>query len=218
MERPQGLALVERAHEFYDGIMKKAVAETYRNGYFVACGRGCFACCFEPAHVTRQEAELLVERLQAMPPEEKERVRAAAAEWMDRFRAAGLEKLSDPDVFSYRAARLACPFLRNGECSVYSARPIACRGHVAIGDREECQDDARRKNQRFIFVNEGVAYAYAMVAQEEPIVFDHLGVWLAELLLGRQEPSACRRGLMVEGGPEAGPESLGAPKNEGGAR
>ena len=198
MDNRSSLDLVERAHEFHDGVMKKAVAETYRNGLLVACGRGCFACCFEPAHCTRQEAELLVERLRAMPMEEQECVRVAARDWMDRFTAAGLDKKSDPDVFSYRAARLRCPFLKNGECSAYSSRPVACRGHVAVGDREECQDDARRKDQRFIFVNEGVAWTYAMIAEKEPIVFDHLGVWLAELLLGQVAPSACRKGLSIE--------------------
>jgi len=191
-------ALVREAHETFDGLMRKAVGTAYRAGHIIPCGRGCFACCYEPVHATRQEAELLADALAAGPAEERARVGEAVREWVRRFDAAGLRKMKHMNVFGYRAAKLACPFLKGGECMAYADRPVACRGHVAVGEREQCEDDAKRGDQRFLLSDTMTAVPFAMIAEREDLEIEHLGLWLYELLFGERIVSASRKGLAVE--------------------
>lgn len=76
------------------------------------CRRGCDDCCrslAEPPRITEAEWTLLREAIAALPAERLARVEAAFA-----ARLAG-EELR------------ACPLLEDGACSVYAARPLACR-------------------------------------------------------------------------------------------
>lgn len=192
MDHDVAQVAVQEAHELVDTAMKKAVGAAYRSGYLVACGKKCFACCSEAAVVGKPEAELLVDRLSALPAEVQTAVRSRAARWMDAFEASGLASIKAVDVHRYRAAKLECPFLKDGLCAAYQSRPMACRGHVAVGERAQCEDDSLRKDQRYVLVDNLMAAGFLRMARDQDVEFDHLGVWLGELLLGRRAPSADR--------------------------
>jgi len=73
---------------------------------FVACRRGCDACCHYNVHLYPLEAEFIEKRTGLKRSREK----------------------NPPQDFT----GLPCVFLRNGECSIYDVRPMVCRKHVAL--------------------------------------------------------------------------------------
>jgi Fe-S-cluster containining protein len=42
----------------------------------------------------------------------------------------------------YRSFKQACPFLRNGLCTIYEIRPLACREYFVKGSHKACADPA----------------------------------------------------------------------------
>lgn len=196
-----GSSVAALAVDRFTQLMKPVMGVVYGAGYAVTCGRKCSACCAEPAMCTRQEAEVLAEAFRELPPEDQERVRGSLREWLVRFDAANLGALAIAGLFAYRAAKLPCPFLKNQECSVYESRPLCCRGHFALGPRESCEQDALRPDQTYVMVDQVMMECYATMLEHEDIVLDHIGIWLAELLLGEVRPSKGRKGLRVTNRP-----------------
>jgi Fe-S-cluster containining protein len=69
------------------------------------CRRGCSGCCHIPVHISLDEARLIHDKT-----------------------GATMTAPSPPKNFH----GVACPFLKNEECSIYDHRPFACRRHVAL--------------------------------------------------------------------------------------
>lgn len=87
----------------------------------VACRPGCAFCCYIKVVVSPVEVLRIVEYLrQSLGAEElralRERVQAAD----ERTRGLALDERSQ--------LQMPCPLLREGTCTVYPARPLACRG------------------------------------------------------------------------------------------
>ncbi|MNX86787.1 Flagellin N-methylase [compost metagenome] len=119
--------------------LSQAVVETYPQSL---CFSGCGRCCHYPTgffDISYQEWELLRRHMEAeWSPERRER-------WLARFwREHGprmwrvrcfewLMSTSLPLFPTRDALPLACPFLEEGRCSVYAARPFVCRtfGHFS---------------------------------------------------------------------------------------
>jgi Fe-S-cluster containining protein len=92
-----------------------------------ACRRGCSHCCSLPVAITSTEARLIGEavgREPAQPPAAL-RVKDAATDagFAERHRAA-----------EQRLVGVPCPFLEEGECSIYEHRPFGCRTHLSLDD------------------------------------------------------------------------------------
>lgn len=73
---------------------------------FVACQRKCNACCHYNVHLYPLESDLIEKR-------------TGKARSRSNF---------PPRDFT----GTACVFLKEGECSIYDVRPMACRKHVAL--------------------------------------------------------------------------------------
>lgn len=73
---------------------------------YVACEKGCTACCHYTVHLYPIEAELIEKRTQH-------------------------QRLSQPTPEADFHGE-PCPFLTNGGCGIYEDRPMACRQHVAL--------------------------------------------------------------------------------------
>lgn len=92
-----------------------------------ACHRGCSACCTIQVEMTGWEAGLLAKEL-------------------------GLTLLvpDKPHDAASKVSQLsgaACGFLKDGQCSIYAARPLACRLHHSLGpDATMCQSDVPLEN------------------------------------------------------------------------
>jgi hypothetical protein len=81
----------------------------------VACKRGCSHCCHIAVLVPKQEAEVIAHRVGRKPATVPPRMDAQHIEW---------------------GYHNPCPFLRDGECSIYESRPLVCRAHYSV-DKDE---------------------------------------------------------------------------------
>ncbi len=99
------LRILRRLSEIY------AIADELNsfNGDNVACRRGCNHCCHIAVALTDVEAQLVGSKIGRMP-------RPAGKLWRNY----------DASAFDY-GYHNPCTFLRDGECSIYENRPLACR-------------------------------------------------------------------------------------------
>ena len=77
---------------------------------FVACARGCSACCHMNVTISNLEASLI--------------------ESATGRRAAVISTHKTHDIAEFSG--VSCPVLRDSGCSIYADRPFACRKHVSF--------------------------------------------------------------------------------------
>ncbi|MGE4423821.1 MAG: YkgJ family cysteine cluster protein [Pseudodesulfovibrio sp.] len=132
--RPQGepadqpvKALHDAVREAYD--VCESMMDELQLDPPLACKRGCIHCCYNQVAVTEPEALFL--GLHLLGTRSPERLRDLA----DRARALadGLKGKSWREIGMIRH-RLPCLFLEDGGCSVYPARPLACRGWNSVDE------------------------------------------------------------------------------------
>jgi Fe-S-cluster containining protein len=113
------LAVLRSAHKGFDRAYDSAPAAARAT---VSCRAGCGTCCHVPVGVQAHEVLLAAEYIQTRSsPVELETVIAALAAHRAAF--AGL-------TMDERAAlKRPCALLRDGSCTIYEARPEACRSH-----------------------------------------------------------------------------------------
>ena len=187
--------------ELRDYLDKQLARVIAHNNVTPTCGKGCFHCCREPVYAQRQEVRDIVS---AMTNEERDRIKSKVRTWLTGFAVNGFGDQHRPKADKYRSCFLWCPLLaEDGSCSVYDRRPIECRLHLARGPRLYCEDDKLRSKQEFI-MPEGLIHAI-MTAQVcalqdgESLTWDHLGILLAEELLGEEFPTASRFQVQRQG-------------------
>lgn len=86
----------------------------------IDCQAGCSYCCYYHVLVTPAEALALAEYISTLPDDARIAIQARLT-----ATAARVAPLSQRD---YITTNIPCAFLDAGRCSVYGARPIACRG------------------------------------------------------------------------------------------
>lgn len=187
-----------------DVLLKEGVGPDGTVGVELSCGKGCSACCYEPVFAEAREVALIASRLLTLDPEVRARVLARTRAWLATFRESPLLKEENPHVLPYRQLKLACPLLENGECLVYDDRPSECRLHMAIGPRELCEDDATRLEQQFASNHDltlGTIMKLATLVQRNKkaeLLMEHMGLLLAEALLGERVESGKRTLLQLD--------------------
>jgi Fe-S-cluster containining protein len=90
----------------------------------LACRAGCTWCCYFTVDVRAAEVFRILDFVeQSFTPEEKARVYAEVRE-----NSAALKTLGEGE----RVTRnIKCPFLNEGRCTIYAARPQSCRNYHA---------------------------------------------------------------------------------------
>src|SRR5260370_229159 len=94
------------------------------------CGRGCSMCCSQMFSISAIEAAYISKAIKAMPEAERERLRAAASDYVARAKtmtARGDSSDEEQSITPRPGLRLPCPALHGDACSIYDARPIICR-------------------------------------------------------------------------------------------
>lgn len=182
--------------EIYASFDRIFATALRKGGRAPSCGAGCFACCYEAVYCDRLEAEHILSTLTA---EQKEALKPALREWMDRFFASGLDRQEMPKIWDYLPLRLRCPLLGpDGLCTVYADRPFSCRVHTAVGPRELCHDQAKRPQQRFAEARQLTCAAALEIGRvTNHAVLDHLCIHLANLLLGDTRQTKARTEYVI---------------------
>ena len=130
------LAVVATAFKGFDKAYASAPAEAKAA---VACRSGCDACCHVPVGVQAHEVLLAAQHVQThFSPAELEALIARAAAHRAAFAGRTIPERT--------ALRSPCVLLRDGACSIYEARPEACRSHHSH-DAASCRANLENGNE-----------------------------------------------------------------------
>jgi Fe-S-cluster containining protein len=124
-------------------------------GKTISCRKGCAACCRMLVPVSAPEAFALREYVEQLPTDRRAMLLNRLGDTKERVKREGLwdrladvaeasrpvpDKELDPINQSYYALRIPCPYLEDEACSIYEARPAACRELLVTSPAELCQD------------------------------------------------------------------------------
>lgn len=190
---------IAELHWLIDQMVVQLSNSTAAAGKPVTCpGKGCFACCYEPVYCSREEVRHIIEMLTVEQiAEVTEKTRVA----VEKIKASGLFNVRLPPVTHWTKQLVACPFLKDGNCSVYERRPVGCRVHMAVGKPELCSCD--RMNQKYPKSLEfDMAMGHMILASHmrigNSLTHDNMLAFLAEELLGEKLETASRETINME--------------------
>jgi len=124
-------------------------------GQTISCRMGCAACCRMLVPLSAPEAFALREYVGQLPTDRRTLLLNRLGDTKDRVKREGLwdrlndvaeaarpvpDEQLDPLNRVYYALRIPCPYLENEMCSIYEARPAACRELLVTSPAELCQD------------------------------------------------------------------------------
>lgn len=156
---PTGLipitAIVPVARRLGDEAAQLEIQHATEAGRAISCRIGCAACCRMLVPLSAPEAFALRDYVEQLPTDQRTLLLNRLSDTKDRIKRAGLwDRLNDvaeasnpitdeeldPINRSYYALRMPCPYLENELCSIYEARPAACRELLVTSPAELCQD------------------------------------------------------------------------------
>lgn len=110
------IAPIKKLWRLYE-LMDELATHTEK---FTPCDKGCNCCCTYPVTVSDIEIQIIEDNCGA--------------------------KRNELIVKQERESFTPCPFLKNGTCSIYDARPFVCRRHVTMTETNEwCQPEVAYK-------------------------------------------------------------------------
>ena len=115
----------------YSRLEREQVAVIASTKLTLACERGCNYCCHQRVEIRPYEAFVLAEHIRA-------RMTAQRADVVMRL-AANRARIAPLNALQHTQAGIACALLVDGACSVYEARPAACRKYYSLSV-ETCRD------------------------------------------------------------------------------
>ena len=153
------------------------------HGAAVSCHRGCSRCCFHWVEdVSSFEAQIMADFIKTRIPSAAAGIRAACLADIDHYaavRTSARSRLAElkssettPDLdtlslASFYQLRRPCPLLdRDGACTAYSVRPIACRIYLSFSPPKLCDPDV---------INEGNTHTFTFALDERGMgLFDKI--------------------------------------------
>jgi Fe-S-cluster containining protein len=119
----------QSSHDRLDERLSAAAAAATEK---LACRAGCWYCCYLKVGVRPEEAFAIVEFVRGRFSQERSRELRAEV-------AANAKVMRQLPAAERLVAALKCPFLLDGQCSIYEVRPARCRSFHAI-DVKGCQE------------------------------------------------------------------------------
>ncbi|WP_207260533.1 YkgJ family cysteine cluster protein [Desulfovibrio sp. Huiquan2017] len=171
-------ALHQAVHDAYARL--DAMLEELAPDPPLACHQGCIHCCYNQVALTEPEALYLGRHLL----ETRDARELRDLEARTRALAERLKGKSWQDIGMARH-RLPCLFLENGGCSVYPARPLACRGWNSV-DADRCLQSNLSGNALTLIENHPVIRQMADAVQSSLLLgANALGLEAGYLLMAR---------------------------------
>ncbi|MFO0587098.1 MAG: YkgJ family cysteine cluster protein [Polyangiaceae bacterium] len=149
--------LLPLARAISEGVTAIAVAHEEAEGKRISCAKGCGACCQQLVPVSPLEAARLAEVVEAMPRERRREIVKRFEKAVKRLEQVGLldprrprgeaalvSTKTDPKEAwedasrRYFEAKIPCPMLEDGACSIYPERPTVCREYLVTTPAERC--------------------------------------------------------------------------------
>lgn len=177
---------VSKQHAACDAFISRVFAQPQNPK--PCCFKGCSACCSEALYASEAEADFI---LAGMTAAQKAQAVSRLDDWIAKVRPILPEHM--PDAMSYRRLQAPCPLLVDGLCSVYQRRPFGCRQFYALGNPKDCDLPAREHQKFAAFSDDLFRSIGPPVTVNGALVLDHLGVWLAQKILGLKLFSASRQ-------------------------
>lgn len=115
---------VKVLYENMDGLLESFLKRSEAEGRPAHCREGCSWCCHQPVFAVTHELLYIQDHI----------VRQVPSRRADRYLQKAREKASLTEGRSTEEqvkVRKACPFLEEGRCAIYPARPMACRIYLS---------------------------------------------------------------------------------------
>ncbi|MCT4644287.1 MAG: YkgJ family cysteine cluster protein [Carboxylicivirga sp.] len=110
-----------------EGLIDALSAEAKRHNINIDCRKGCNWCCHQPIFGVAHEFHYLWQFIKLNLSEDEQKAILQSA--FDNYQKRG--RLSQDEL---EKSKLPCPLLKNGACSAYHARPMACRIYLSMSE------------------------------------------------------------------------------------
>jgi len=110
-------------YEGVDGLVDAFLKRSETEGKPAHCKKGCSWCCHQAVFTVTHEQLYLREDIHRRLSEKTEA-------FLEKAKKKNL-KTAGKSLKEQLRIRMACPFLEDGACSVYEARPMACRIYLS---------------------------------------------------------------------------------------
>ena len=111
-------------YEAIDKLIESFVQRCRQSNVNIDCKKGCEFCCHQPVFANIQELLYILSYIKNKFTESD----------IDRVKNMAFEKMRKIDTTSVKELMKhshACPLLKDGSCSVYPVRPMACRIYLS---------------------------------------------------------------------------------------
>lgn len=159
----EAIAIAAAFAEEFDAGTSQRAALAARQGLAIYCKAGCSTCCEIMVMIYRPEALAIAAWLK-QPENQEARAQFLAAypawraavgdtpERLSRLFAAGQQTEYDALHLEQWRKRVLCAFNRDGKCTIYPVRPLACRNAHALDTDANCRADSPRPAAAVSFV------------------------------------------------------------------
>jgi Fe-S-cluster containining protein len=126
-------------------VNEKIIEASALQGRKITCTKGCDSCCHEQVLAQGLEGVAAVAWINKQPKSLRKQILKRLDKWYKEITRANInlnlnkQETVYAEATKYWAAKIACPFLDNGICSIYPVRPFACRTMLVTSDPEECK-------------------------------------------------------------------------------
>lgn len=115
---------IESLYSAIDEVNDSLLELARRQNIQVDCQKGCHWCCHQAVYANSYELHYLSEQLKSRFTQEEFSTVVQLAEKKNVITS----KLSTEEILKYKSP---CPLLKDGSCSIYAARPMACRIYLS---------------------------------------------------------------------------------------
>lgn len=116
---------IETMYFSIDQFIESLLTMGKKQSVTIDCRKGCSWCCHQPVFANTYELRYLAAYIKNnLKKTEQRKVYQQAVEKNDRTC-----KLTEKEALNYKHR---CPLLKDGACTVYAARPLACRIYLSM--------------------------------------------------------------------------------------